>query len=203
MNTSIKVPTAQQFCEFVLDWTKAETLLPLIAHVCDMPGFFKLPATISEKHHDYVGGLAVHTWEVMHLCRASSDSPVRQGRPLDSAVLAVAAMWHDMGKNWEYVQQEIEGRLVARKSPAFVAGNSHIMFGLMEWARLLGAADKGHFPLTGVQCDKVTHCIGGHHGKLEWGSPVVPNSQEAVILHHADVQSVMLGGGCNPELRRE
>jgi 3'-5' exoribonuclease len=201
MNNSIKIPTKQQFLDFVLDWTKDPKVLPLIGHVCDLPGFLTLPATVNEKHHAYAGGLAVHTWEVLHLCRASAESSVRAARPVDKVVLSVAAMWHDSGKNWEYVQQEIEGRLVTRKSPAFIAGNSHIMFALMQWGYLVGACEPEDFPLTIAQCNKVTHCIAGHHGKLAWGSPVIPNSQEAVLLHHADVQSVMLGGGINPELR--
>jgi 3'-5' exoribonuclease len=199
MNTSIKVPNAEQFLDFVLDWTKDEKLLPLINHVYNMPGFFKLPATISEKHHDYVGGLAVHTWEVMHLCRASAESPVRKPRPVDAAVLAVSAMWHDMGKTRYYAQQEVNFQTVNRKSATGTLGNTHIMLALIEWGKIVETW--GEFPLDSTQSDKVTHCIGGHHGKLAWGSPVVPNSQEAVILHHADVQSVMLGGGINPELR--
>ena len=30
------------------------------------------------------------------------------------------------------------------------------------------------------------HLIASHHGVLEYGSPVVPKTPEAMVLHHAD-----------------
>ena len=35
----------------------------------------------------------------------------------------------------------------------------------------------------------VEHCILAHHGKLEWGSPVLPQTIEANIVHIADLLS--------------
>ena len=32
----------------------------------------------------------------------------------------------------------------------------------------------------------IIHMILSHHGKLEWGSPIVPKTREAILLHYAD-----------------
>jgi len=32
----------------------------------------------------------------------------------------------------------------------------------------------------------ILHLILGHHGKLEYGSPTVPKTREAMLLHYAD-----------------
>ena len=33
---------------------------------------------------------------------------------------------------------------------------------------------------------KLEHNIISHHGELEWGSPVLPKTSEAIILHYVD-----------------
>jgi len=33
---------------------------------------------------------------------------------------------------------------------------------------------------------RIKGCVVQHHGKLEYGSPKVPNSEEAYIVHYAD-----------------
>jgi 3'-5' exoribonuclease len=35
----------------------------------------------------------------------------------------------------------------------------------------------------------VGHCILAHHGRQEWGSPIEPQTVEAMIIHYADMLS--------------
>lgn len=184
---------------YIEEWTGDDTITPLVSHVLSQENFFRLPASVGGKHHSQPGGLAQHTWEVLQLCRAMAGCPAYVHRKPDPQVLALAAIWHDMGKLQEYEIGECAGYPIFRHSSSASMGNSHIMSALVEWGRLLERIPC--FPLTPLQRDKFTHCIAGHHGKLEWGSPVVPNSLEAIILHHADIQSVMLNGNKNPEMR--
>ena len=33
---------------------------------------------------------------------------------------------------------------------------------------------------------ELMHCILSHHGELQFGSPVLPKTLEAIVLHHID-----------------
>jgi 23S rRNA maturation-related 3'-5' exoribonuclease YhaM len=41
--------------------------------------------------------------------------------------------------------------------------------------------------------DAVVHCLLSHHGRREWGSPVEPQTLEALLLHQADMASAKFG----------
>ncbi|HNS35260.1 MAG TPA: hypothetical protein PKI70_04060, partial [Mesotoga sp.] len=33
---------------------------------------------------------------------------------------------------------------------------------------------------------EIKHLLLSHHGEMEWGSPVIPKTTEAIVLHMAD-----------------
>src|SRR5690606_19050105 len=39
----------------------------------------------------------------------------------------------------------------------------------------------------------IRHIVLSHHGKVEYGSPVVPATREAVLVHHADDLAARMG----------
>ena len=39
----------------------------------------------------------------------------------------------------------------------------------------------------GFERDQLVHLVSSHHGSLEFGSPVVPQTLEAVLLHQLDM----------------
>jgi 3'-5' exoribonuclease len=53
------------------------------------------------------------------------------------------------------------------------------------------AAEVG-FPADELQ--QVVHLIVSHHGTTEWGSPVVPKTLEAVLLHQIDLLDSRVAG---------
>lgn len=95
---------------------------------------------------------------------------------MDRDILVACAMLHDVGKIMElsdFPENDYtdEGQLLG-----------HIFIGA-ELIRDTAAKIEG-FPQKLVTL--LMHCILSHHGELEYGSPKVPETIEAFILHCAD-----------------
>ena len=165
-----------------------------VALVLDCPSFESYPASCKAEdgrppqHHGEVGGLARHTVEVLRYAVAAA-------RPLPKVnleALMIGAVWHDYGKVMEY-ERQYEPTLFTRRTPHL----SHICHGLMMWSVATGDLYLDNPPLF----EAVAHIIASHHGRKEWGSPVVPQTIEALLVHQADMVSVMLDAGTNPSSR--
>jgi 3'-5' exoribonuclease len=123
-------------------------------------------------HHAYVGGLAEHTRSVMELCALAAE----HYGDLDRDLLLAGAFFHDVGKTAELAVEPgfpytEEGSLLGHIALGFAIVRERI-------ARVAGfppdrAADLGHMILS-------------HQGELEWGSPVQPQTLEALVLHFLD-----------------
>lgn len=134
--------------------------------------FIKAPAAIIV-HHAYRGGLLEHTLGVIKL----SKSIAELYPSADKDLLITGAAIHDAGKVYEY---KIEPYGIERTTEGELIG--HIVLGtkmLNEWARKVPSLSK-------KDLYHLTHMVLSHHGELEWGSPTVPKTLEAMILHHAD-----------------
>lgn len=177
-----------------LTTTQYRKVIKLTKFVLEDARFWIAPASTSApnkpaKHHGDRNGLARHTWEVLAFALgAASAFPGR----VDLVALSVGAIVHDCGKMDEYAPSFVDGVEYWKRATPLV---SHIMHGLQAWAVHSQGACKPDFQ------DLVTHLIASHHGRREWGSPVVPSTLEAFILHSADVQSLMLNGADNPGTR--
>jgi 3'-5' exoribonuclease len=122
-------------------------------------------------HHGYPGGLLEHTVACLKLSHRLADQYPQADRDL----LAAGAFFHDLGKTRELsgergAEYTDEGRLVGH----------HVM--TAQWihdkCRRLGLPrDLEHH---------VVHLVLAHHGKLEYGSPKVPMTLEALLTHHVD-----------------
>jgi 3'-5' exoribonuclease len=123
-------------------------------------------------HHAYRGGLLEHTLSVCRVVAALCELYPA----LDRDTVLAAAAFHDLGKAWEISSgltrdYTDEGQLLG-----------HIVLGLEKLDPFLAKAkdlDQGlilHFK----------HLLVSHHGTLEFGSPALPKTVEAMILHFAD-----------------
>lgn len=129
-------------------------------------------------HHNWEGGLLDHTGEVVQY--ALSMCKTRE----QEVLLTVAGIFHDRNKIFEYeIQKDGTIRnLPYRKLIGHVVGSAMYL----EDA-LYGLGVDEDFR------EQIMHCLLSHHGRLEWRSPVEPQTPEAFILHSADMLS-MLGG---------
>ncbi len=134
--------------------------------------FIVAPAAIVV-HHAYKGGLLEHTLGVMKLCIEISKLYPN----VNQDILISGAVFHDLGKIKEY---EIRSYGIERTGDGELIG--HIVLGVQmvhDWSKNVPA-------LSSSTLLHIEHLILSHHGELELGSPTVPKTSEAIILHSAD-----------------
>ncbi|MBX7403324.1 HD domain-containing protein [Clostridium chauvoei] len=124
-------------------------------------------------HHNYLGGLAEHTLNVTYLAKTFAER--YNCRYKELAILG--AKLHDIGKIREMYYggpfgYTLEGEM-----------EGHIVIGVM----MLEEAFKKEAELYSDEFkERLKGIIVQHHGKLEYGSPKSPKSQESYIVHYAD-----------------
>ncbi len=133
--------------------------------------FKKAPAAI-KAHHAYIGGLAVHTRNVLRLIEGVCNAY----KFLNVNLLMTAGLLHDIGKIYEYEYQ----KKIAHSTVGKMLG--HIIIGYEMISQKI--AKIPNFPEDLKM--KILHMVLSHHGEYEWGSPTIPCFPEALILHFID-----------------
>jgi len=150
---------------------------------------FRESPAASRHHHNYRGGLVEHTLEVWNMAEAiAAVYPDR----FDRELLMCGAALHDVGKIRSY-------ELKAGISERTVHGNllDHIFISASMvsnlWDRIVRPEVEDQEAARAEQCKALLlHLILSHHGQREWGSPVLPMTPEAVVLHFCDQISASL-----------
>jgi 3'-5' exoribonuclease len=134
-------------------------------------GFLKAPAA-RVWHHSYIGGLAQHVRDMAAIAsRAAEVYP-----EVDRDLLIAGVLVHDLGKVREL---EVTNRIDYSDNGRLIG---HIVLG----AALL---DEHIRRIDGFPEDlalRLKHMVLSHHGSLEHGSPIVPMTLEAILLHYID-----------------
>ena len=138
----------------------------------DFVARFTTAAAAKKWHHEYRGGLVRHTFE---MCRIG-ETMCSLYPDINRDVLLAGIFLHDIGKLDEMshelvVDYTTAGRLLG-----------HVQMGAEMATAKMNAL--GDFP-DNLRL-QILHCILAHHGELQYGSPVVPKTLEAVVLHHID-----------------
>jgi 3'-5' exoribonuclease len=128
-------------------------------------------------HHAYAGGLIEHTLSVCRLLdKLAKHYENYYGKAVSRDLLLLGGLFHDIGKIYELsfekgTEYSKEGQLIG-----------HHVLGCELVDRI--AASIPNFP------DElklhVKHMILAHHGKLEYGSPKLPHTLEALLVHYVD-----------------
>ena len=146
----------------------------------DDPDFmsrFRVAAAAINNHHAYPGGLLRHTTELMEL--ASIVGP--RYPQMDTELLIVGAFLHDIGK----VEELSSGGDLSYTDRGQFVG--HLVIGVQMLGDVIGKLQAdGHDPIPKDLRLHLEHMIVSHHGHLEFGSPKVPLTLEALALHHLD-----------------
>ncbi len=126
-------------------------------------------------HQAYRHGLLEHCLSVAQGVNALAAGPFRGGIDRDLAV--TGALLHDIGKTQVYattngaIELTDHGKLLGE-----------IPLGYYKVRREIERIDG--FPES--EAEGLLHIILSHHGKLEHGSPVVPCTREATLVHFVD-----------------
>jgi len=131
-------------------------------------------------HHAWLGGLLEH---IVHLCELAKDV-VRHYPEADPDLVYTGLMLHDIGKIYELSYEKFfgytdEGQLVG-----------HLIQGVeMVYEKIRAIPGFPEKLKT-----HVVHIILSHHGKLEFGSPKLPMTLEAIMVHYLDDMDSKLQG---------
>lgn len=138
-------------------------------------------------HHARRGGLVEHTAGVMR----TADALCRAYPTLNRDLLLAGALFHDCGKMWENSYPE-HGLAMPYSEPGELLG--HISLGIEVinrlWASICTDERRAEWEKLTPPTEQVRlhllHLVAAHHGSLEFGSPVVGKTPEALALNHAD-----------------
>jgi 3'-5' exoribonuclease len=132
-------------------------------------------------HHAYCAGLAYHMVRMLEI----GEFICKQRPFLNPDLLKAGIILHDIAKPEEMVAQlgivsdySVQGKLMGHISMA------------SSWiteAAILCGIDLQSERVLGLQ-----HLVLSHHNLGEWGSPVQPQTAEAVALHHIDALDAKL-----------
>jgi len=175
--TKCDIPSMVESLDNIITSIKNPYLNDLIHKIFSREGireaYMKAPAA-KGIHHNYIGGLLEHTLSVLKSIEALY--PVYAHLGINKDLLLTGALLHDIGKIYEYSYNKVidmtpEGRLIGH-----IYLSAHM-------------ADKEIDGIEGFPKElklQLLHLILGHHGQLEFGSPKLPMTKEAMLLHMLD-----------------
>lgn len=125
-------------------------------------------------HHAFQGGLLEHVVEMIDM-----SIPLKKYYPEANYDLVTAGIIiHDIGKLYEL---EPVGVVVQRTTEGYLEGHLVKSFEIL--------VEKGKDILDASTMLQLKHIVLSHHGYLEFGSPVLPATIEAIIVSYLDQMS--------------
>ncbi|BBH22266.1 hypothetical protein Back11_36110 [Paenibacillus baekrokdamisoli] len=132
-------------------------------------------------HHAYFAGLAYHMVRMLEI----GEFLCKQRPFLSADFIKAGIILHDIAKPEEMIAElgivsdySIKGKLIGHISMA------------SNW--ITEAAIRSNIDLESEKVLGLQHLVLSHHNLGEWGSPVQPQTAEAVALHHIDAMDAKL-----------
>lgn len=140
---------------------------------------FKVAPAAKTVHNAWKGGLIEHVESLCFMAVSLVDHYKRRYQvEINRDLVLFGCMIHDLAKVVEYDYT----------SQAYNLSGE----GVLTNHLVLGPAWVYHkaMSFTGEKDNELIshmmHVLAAHHGKIDWGSPVVPSSMEAILVHHLD-----------------
>lgn len=121
-------------------------------------------------HHAFPGGLLNHTYQMLTMLEA-----IHRGLPFPVRIdhCALAILFHDYGKAYEYQANGDIREDMPLLGHVFISANR--IYGFLKEQ---GVAEE--------EIKRIVHIVLAHHGSHEFGSPVLPATKEAILVHALD-----------------
>lgn len=139
----------------------------LVDAYCRAPGAKRL-------HHAYLHGLLVHTLQMLRV----ADAICNLYPTLKRDLLLAGVILHDLGKIFEY---DFSRPGFSRTDEGKLVGHLNLAISMIDETARRAGLDP-HLPVLVA----LKHLILSHHGRHEYGSPVLPMTREAFVLHFID-----------------
>jgi len=206
--TQYDIPTmAAELRSYVAAFTNPHLRRLVLAFLDDPtlgPAFLEAPAA-KRLHHAWIGGLLEHVVSLVRVCLATAPFYPE----VDPDLLVTGAILHDIGKvrelSWaSSFDYTLEGQLIGHISIAqrllqekISQLNAEAQTEIGEYEALLafGTPEQRELRVAGAPIPAlfpdnlrllIEHMILSHHGKLEFGSPKLPMTPEAMLLSALD-----------------
>ena len=148
---------------------------------------FLRTAAARKYHHARRGGLVEHVAQMMRAAVALSGVY----DTLNADLLISGVLFHDCGKLWENSYEKLGFTMPYQKTSELLG---HIPLGIEVvnklWRDLCkeesAASWDSLIPCTDDLRLHLLHLVASHHGTHEFGSPVLPKTPEAILLHFID-----------------
>jgi 3'-5' exoribonuclease len=145
-----------------------------------LAAFKKMPAA-QTFHHAYTSGLLEHVWSMTRIACFLAEHYAKYydklDPPLSRGIVIAATILHDIGKLRELEYHPVEARYT--KEGRLIG---HILIG-RDMVREAAGRIEG-FPEDMLL--RLEHAILSHHGKREFGAPILPQTIEALLVSHID-----------------
>lgn len=157
--------------EHLISYCTDPTLIGIIREFGDKlyKPYSEYPAATA-MHHAFPGGLLNHTHQMLDMLDGMYPHLAYEVKP-ERCVLSI--LFHDYGKVYEYNRQG------ETQPDMYLLG--HIYIGAHKLQ--LELEKQG---VDAEETKRIVHCVLAHHGTHEFGSPVVPATQEAILVNMID-----------------
>lgn len=155
---------------------------PLVLRILETHGeAFKRIQAAANFHHSYTGGLLEHVWSMTRISGFVADHYskyyTRLNPPLNKSVIVAAAILHDIGKIRELEYHPVEAKYTKQGSLI-----GHVLMG-RDMIREIAQEIDGFPEETLLMLE---HAVLAHHGRKEFGAPILPQTIEALIVSFVD-----------------
>jgi 3'-5' exoribonuclease len=143
----------------------------LINDLCAAPAGVKA-------HHAYHGGLIEHVVSMAEV----ADRLCGHYKELDRDLLLLGVLLHDLGK----VRELSWDPTLAYTDEGQLLGHMNIAIEILNEKLMQARGEMGGHDFDAEVVLRLKHMILSHHGALEFGSPRLPMTPEAIVLHYID-----------------
>ncbi|NWJ40714.1 MAG: HD domain-containing protein [Geothrix sp.] len=149
-----------------------QLLTALFVEDGDLRAAFALAPAAKSMHHAYLGGLLEHTLSILGM----AERACAHYRALNRDLVVAGVFLHDVGKTAELSYQRSFGYTDAGNLLGHIALEA-------DWISRAVGKIPGFPEELRMQ---ILHIVLSHHGRLEFGSPVLPKTPEALLVHYLD-----------------
>lgn len=139
----------------------------------------KIAPAAKNNHHNYVGGLLIHTLECIKIAKGIFDTVPQK---INKDLIIAACIMHDFGKVFEY-NIDVESGFVDINDEFIKTWVSHTLYSF-SWANQHGFTE-------------LARIIAAHHGRKDWGAVIDLDEKNIepnlYLMHHIDDISAKFG----------